>query len=153
MSTLIAPRRKTHTVDIAGVKVGGGHPIVVQSMTNTDTADATGTATQQATGTASATPTLRGGVASTGGSGGGTGSGRSGCRGRTGAVTCGITGGRTGVPQAFEAPDHRGGLGANTGAVDATSLRCALQDRRQDLEQESLWPGHLDTRRRKFEGG
>lgn len=33
------PRRITHTVDIGGVKVGGGHPVVVQSMTNTDTAD------------------------------------------------------------------------------------------------------------------
>src|SRR5690606_5054338 len=33
------PRRITHAVDIGGVKVGGGHPVVVQSMTNTDTAD------------------------------------------------------------------------------------------------------------------
>lgn len=33
------PRRITHTVDIGGVKVGGGQPVVVQSMTNTDTAD------------------------------------------------------------------------------------------------------------------
>ena len=48
MTTLIQPRRKTHAVDIAGVKVGGGHPIVVQSMTNTDTADAAGTAAQVA---------------------------------------------------------------------------------------------------------
>ena len=35
-------------VDIAGVKVGGGAPIVVQSMTNTDTADVEGTARQVA---------------------------------------------------------------------------------------------------------
>jgi len=33
------PRRITHAVDIGGVKVGGEHPVVVQSMTNTDTAD------------------------------------------------------------------------------------------------------------------
>ncbi len=39
-------RSPSVTVDIAGVKVGGGHPVVVQSMTNTDTADAIGT-TQQ----------------------------------------------------------------------------------------------------------
>ena len=35
-------------VDIDGVIVGGDHPIVVQSMTNTDTADADATATQVA---------------------------------------------------------------------------------------------------------
>ncbi len=46
MSTSPAPRHQTLTVDIGGVKVGGGHPIVVQSMTNTDTADVDGTATQ-----------------------------------------------------------------------------------------------------------
>ena len=40
------PRRKSATVDIAGVKVGGDHPIVVQSMTNTDTADVTSTVNQ-----------------------------------------------------------------------------------------------------------
>jgi len=39
-------RRKTVTVDVGGVKVGGAHPIVVQSMTNTDTADVAGTAAQ-----------------------------------------------------------------------------------------------------------
>lgn len=39
-------RRRTVCVDIGGVKVGGGHPIVVQSMTNTDTADVTSTANQ-----------------------------------------------------------------------------------------------------------
>lgn len=33
------PRRITHAVNIGGVLVGGGHPVVVQSMTNTDTAD------------------------------------------------------------------------------------------------------------------
>ncbi len=33
-------------MDVGGVNVGGAHPIVVQSMTNTDTADADGTAAQ-----------------------------------------------------------------------------------------------------------
>ena len=32
-------RRSTHAVNIGGVLVGGGNPVVVQSMTNTDTAD------------------------------------------------------------------------------------------------------------------
>ena len=41
-------RRQTVAVDIDGVIVGGGHPIVVQSMTNTDTADADATALQVA---------------------------------------------------------------------------------------------------------
>ena len=40
------PRRETCTVNIAGVRVGGNAPIVVQSMTNTQTADITAT-TQQ----------------------------------------------------------------------------------------------------------
>src|SRR2546423_14107069 len=40
------PRRATPTVDIAGVKVGGNQPIVVQSMTNTDTEDVTSTVNQ-----------------------------------------------------------------------------------------------------------
>ncbi len=39
-------RRRTPTVDVGGVKVGSGHPIVVQSMTNTDTADVAGTVAQ-----------------------------------------------------------------------------------------------------------
>lgn len=39
-------RRKTTCVDVGGVKVGGGYPIVVQSMTNTDTANVTATANQ-----------------------------------------------------------------------------------------------------------
>jgi (E)-4-hydroxy-3-methylbut-2-enyl-diphosphate synthase len=43
-----APRRATPTVRIGAVPVGGGHPIVVQSMTNTDTADARATAQQVA---------------------------------------------------------------------------------------------------------
>src|SRR6202790_286193 len=37
------PRRKTHGVMVGHVRVGGGAPIVVQSMTNTDTADIDGT--------------------------------------------------------------------------------------------------------------
>ncbi|MGQ0640267.1 MAG: flavodoxin-dependent (E)-4-hydroxy-3-methylbut-2-enyl-diphosphate synthase [Gemmatimonadaceae bacterium] len=39
-------RRQTVTVKVGEVKVGSSHPIVVQSMTNTDTADATSTAEQ-----------------------------------------------------------------------------------------------------------
>lgn len=35
----VSKRKKTHTVWVDHVPVGGGHPIVVQSMTNTDTAD------------------------------------------------------------------------------------------------------------------
>ena len=42
----VKPRRAAAVVDVAGVKVGGNHPIVVQSMTNTDTADVTGTVNQ-----------------------------------------------------------------------------------------------------------
>ena len=41
-------RHKTVAVEVGGVMVGGGAPIVVQSMTNTDTADAEGTARQVA---------------------------------------------------------------------------------------------------------
>jgi (E)-4-hydroxy-3-methylbut-2-enyl-diphosphate synthase len=41
-------RRSAVTVDVGGVPVGGGHPVVVQSMTNTDTADADATAIQVA---------------------------------------------------------------------------------------------------------
>src|SRR5580704_12807547 len=39
-------RRKSVAVNIGGVKVGGGGAIVVQSMTNTDTADVTSTVNQ-----------------------------------------------------------------------------------------------------------
>src|SRR5678816_889103 len=40
------PRRKTIAVKVGRVTVGGSAPIVVQSMTNTDTADIEGTAQQ-----------------------------------------------------------------------------------------------------------
>ena len=40
------PRHRTVSVDVGGVKVGGEAPIVVQSMTNTDTADVAATAAQ-----------------------------------------------------------------------------------------------------------
>ncbi len=40
------PRRKSVAVNVGGVKVGGDHPIVIQSMTNTDTADINGTVEQ-----------------------------------------------------------------------------------------------------------
>ena len=39
-------RRTSVSVNVGGVKVGSAHPIVVQSMTNTDTADVTGTVNQ-----------------------------------------------------------------------------------------------------------
>ncbi len=42
------PRRRTVTANVGGVLVGSAHPIVVQSMTNTDTADAASTAAQVA---------------------------------------------------------------------------------------------------------
>src|SRR3954464_7612247 len=41
-------RRPTVSVDVGGVLVGSAHPVVVQSMTNTDTADADATAIQTA---------------------------------------------------------------------------------------------------------
>jgi (E)-4-hydroxy-3-methylbut-2-enyl-diphosphate synthase len=43
-----AQRRRSVPVDVAGVTVGGPSPVVVQSMTNTDTADVDGTARQVA---------------------------------------------------------------------------------------------------------
>src|SRR6202051_2799929 len=42
------PRRKSVAVNVGHVKVGGGAPVVVQSMTNTDTADVAGTVAQVA---------------------------------------------------------------------------------------------------------
>ena len=48
MSTSTQQRHKTAAVNVGGVLVGGGAPIVVQSMTNTDTADVEGTARQVA---------------------------------------------------------------------------------------------------------
>jgi (E)-4-hydroxy-3-methylbut-2-enyl-diphosphate synthase len=42
----ISPRKHTVGVDVGGVRVGGGAPIVVQSMTNTDTADVEATVKQ-----------------------------------------------------------------------------------------------------------
>src|SRR5512138_37948 len=48
MSTASAERHKSVAVKVGNVTVGGGAPIVVQSMTNTDTADVEGTAKQVA---------------------------------------------------------------------------------------------------------
>jgi (E)-4-hydroxy-3-methylbut-2-enyl-diphosphate synthase len=50
MSDSIDPihRHPTVAVNVAGVRVGGGHPVVVQSMTNTDTADIASTVAQVA---------------------------------------------------------------------------------------------------------
>ncbi len=41
-----AARRASAAVGVGKVVVGGGHPVVVQSMTNTDTADVEATAAQ-----------------------------------------------------------------------------------------------------------
>lgn len=46
MSKLQIPRRASTPVQIDSITVGGNHPIVVQSMTNTDTADIPATAQQ-----------------------------------------------------------------------------------------------------------
>ena len=48
LTDLVALRRETHAVAVGGVVVGGGEPIVVQSMTNTDTADIAATVEQVA---------------------------------------------------------------------------------------------------------
>ena len=42
----ISPRKHTQQVSVGNIKVGGGAPIVVQSMTNTDTADVAGSVNQ-----------------------------------------------------------------------------------------------------------
>ena len=42
----VRTRRKAVVVDVGGVTVGGSHPVVVQSMTNTDTVDVAGTVNQ-----------------------------------------------------------------------------------------------------------
>jgi (E)-4-hydroxy-3-methylbut-2-enyl-diphosphate synthase len=44
----VTERHPTTTVDVDGVLIGSDHPVVVQSMTNTDTADADATAIQVA---------------------------------------------------------------------------------------------------------
>src|SRR5262245_34874688 len=46
MTTFSSPRRTSIPVDVGGVTIGGDAPIVVQSMTNTDTADVEATARQ-----------------------------------------------------------------------------------------------------------
>ena len=42
----LMPRRKTRTVTVGQVRLGGGRPVVIQSMTNTDTVDVVKTAIQ-----------------------------------------------------------------------------------------------------------
>ena len=46
MTSSLSPRRASIPVKVGGVTIGGEAPIVVQSMTNTDTADAEATARQ-----------------------------------------------------------------------------------------------------------
>src|SRR5262245_48258742 len=41
-------RKRSIAVDVGGVTIGGGAPVVVQSMTNTDTADVASTVAQVA---------------------------------------------------------------------------------------------------------
>ena len=41
-----SPRRKTPVCDVSGVRIGATQPVVVQSMTNTDTADSAATVNQ-----------------------------------------------------------------------------------------------------------
>jgi (E)-4-hydroxy-3-methylbut-2-enyl-diphosphate synthase len=48
IETTQQPRRVSVPVNVGGVTVGGGAPVVVQSMTNTDTADVAGTTAQVA---------------------------------------------------------------------------------------------------------
>jgi (E)-4-hydroxy-3-methylbut-2-enyl-diphosphate synthase len=48
MSDLRKTRRRSVAVDVGGVTIGGGAPVVVQSMTNTDTADVDATVRQVA---------------------------------------------------------------------------------------------------------
>ena len=48
MTSTTAPRRHAVPVDVGGVTIGGSAPIVVQSMTNTDTADIAATTAQVA---------------------------------------------------------------------------------------------------------
>lgn len=45
-SSILAPRRATRTVSVGGVPIGGGNPVRVQSMTNTDTRDVAATLAQ-----------------------------------------------------------------------------------------------------------
>ncbi|HEX3681830.1 MAG TPA: flavodoxin-dependent (E)-4-hydroxy-3-methylbut-2-enyl-diphosphate synthase [Bryobacteraceae bacterium] len=42
----VFPRRRSAAVNVGGIQVGGSNPIVVQSMTNTDTADSASTVNQ-----------------------------------------------------------------------------------------------------------
>jgi (E)-4-hydroxy-3-methylbut-2-enyl-diphosphate synthase len=55
----LAPRRQTRQIDVGGVKIGGGAPISVQSMTTTVTADVNATLQQIAELTASGCQIVR----------------------------------------------------------------------------------------------
>jgi (E)-4-hydroxy-3-methylbut-2-enyl-diphosphate synthase len=55
----LAPRRQTRQIDVGGIKVGGGAPISVQSMTTTVTADVNATLQQIAELTASGCQIVR----------------------------------------------------------------------------------------------
>src|SRR5690606_40054001 len=70
-------RRTSVPVDVGGVIVGGQHPIVVQSMTNTDTADVEAT-TRQVAALADRKSVVQGASVAAGGSRGGEGMGMEG---------------------------------------------------------------------------
>ena len=46
MDEILIPRKLTHTVNVGGIRIGGNVPVVVQSMTNTDTANVEATTRQ-----------------------------------------------------------------------------------------------------------
>jgi (E)-4-hydroxy-3-methylbut-2-enyl-diphosphate synthase len=46
MQRPVITRRRTRPVSVGGIVIGAGAPIVVQSMTNTDTADVAATVAQ-----------------------------------------------------------------------------------------------------------
>jgi len=46
MDEILIPRKLNHTVNVGGIRIGGNAPVVVQSMTNTDTANVEATSSQ-----------------------------------------------------------------------------------------------------------
>ncbi len=46
MDEILIPRKLNHTVNVGGIRIGGNFPVVVQSMTNTDTANVEATSSQ-----------------------------------------------------------------------------------------------------------
>ncbi len=46
MDEILIPRKLNHAVNVGGIRIGGNAPVVVQSMTNTDTANVEATSSQ-----------------------------------------------------------------------------------------------------------